>query len=93
MKKGRYWIALWLVFVLGTLLWVNGRQTSSVVLAGEARDLEAVRSALEAIKAEQQGRIREATSRNVIVPKAEGMGLRFPADSEIVILEMPRGHS
>jgi hypothetical protein len=47
------------------------------------------RSLLEARRAELLRRIREAESRAVLVPQAEALGLRLPADSEIVILPAP----
>lgn len=87
--RGRWWLALWLVFALGILTWVIARQTASVVLAAELAELRTERSAREAERAALQRRIREAGSRAVLVPRAERLGLRLPADSEIVILQLP----
>lgn len=87
--KGRYWVALWLLFLLGTLGWVVARQTSSVVIAQRLADARTRRSTAEARKATLLGRIRTAQSRAVLIPRAEAMGLRLPADSEIVILQVP----
>jgi hypothetical protein len=87
--RGRVWVTLWLVFVLAILAWVVARQTSAVVSAGELDELRNQRSLLEARRAELLRRIREAESRAVLVPQAEALGLRLPADSEIVILPAP----
>ena len=87
--RGRVWVTLWLVFVLAILAWVVARQTSAVVSAGELDELRNERSVLEARRAELLRRIREAESRAVLVPRAESLGLRMPADSEIVILSAP----
>ncbi|UCF41074.1 MAG: hypothetical protein JSW43_01680 [Gemmatimonadota bacterium] len=87
--RGRVWVTLWLVFVLAILAWVVARQTSAVVSAGELDELRNERSLLEARRAELLRRIREAESRAVLVPRAESLGLRMPADSEIVILSTP----
>ena len=87
--RGSVWVTLWLVFVLAILAWVVARQTSAVVSAGELDELRNERSLLEARRAELLRRIREAESRAVLVPRAESLGLRMPADSEIVILSTP----
>jgi hypothetical protein len=87
--RGRVWVTLWLVFVLAILAWVVARQTSAVVSSGELDALRNQRSLLEARRAELLRRIREAESRAVLVPRAEALGLRLPADSEIVILPAP----
>ena len=85
--KGRIWIAIWLAFTLIVLAWVVTRDTSGFRTAGELRNLRNERSVLQADKAELMRRIREAESRAVLIPRAERMGLRLPADSEIVILQ------
>jgi hypothetical protein len=87
--RGRFWVAWWLLFVLLILAWVVARQTSAVVAAaalGTAREARAVR---EARSAELVARIRAARSRQVLIPRAERLGLRLPSDSEIVILQTP----
>ena len=87
--RGRVWVALWLLFVLAVLLWVVARQTSAVVAGAELDSLRNHRSLLEARRAELLRRIRQAESRAVLIPRAESLGLRLPADSEIVILSTP----
>ena len=85
--KGRIWIAIWLAFALVVLAWVVSRDTSGFMKATELRNLRNERSVLQADKAELMRRIREAESRALLIPRAESMGLRLPADSEIVILQ------
>ena len=80
---------LWLVFVLAILAWVVARQTSSHLTAGRLEELRTQRSVGEAQRADLIARIREAESRAVLVRRARSIGLREPADSEIVILEAP----
>jgi hypothetical protein len=87
--KGRHWLAFWLFFFLGILAWVVARQTASVVLASQLREKRAARSALEGSRADLLGRIRTASSRAVLIPRAQARGLRLPADSEIIILQVP----
>ena len=84
--RGRTWVAFWLVVVLGTLGWVVARQTASVVVARDLVTYRSQRSVMEAERAMLLGRIREAESRGTLVPRAEGWGLRLPADSEITII-------
>ncbi len=82
-------MGLWLLFVLGTLAWVVSRQTASVSLAEALAELRHQRSVDEAEHAELLRRIRAGESRAVLVPRARALGLRLPADSEIVILPAP----
>ena len=87
--KGRIWLALWLVFALALFALVVWRDTSGFVTASRLRDLRNEHSVLQARKAALMRRIREAESRAVLIPRAESLGLRLPADSEIVILQTP----
>ncbi len=87
--KGRHWLGFWLFFFLGTLAWVVARQTQSVVLATELRETRSRRSVLEGIKAELLRRIRTAAGRGALIPRVQARGLRLPADSEIIILQVP----
>jgi hypothetical protein len=89
--KGRHWLILWLVFALGVLVWVSARQAAGHVLAASLREARAARSAAEADRAVLLRRRNAAQSRAVLVPRAEAMGLRFPADSEVVTLQDPDG--
>ena len=85
--RGRFWVFLWLVFVLATLAWVVARQTSAVVTASELDSLRNERASLEARQAELLRRIRQAESRAVLIPRAESLGLRHADDSETVYIE------
>ncbi len=87
--KGRYWVAAWLIFFLVILTWVASRQTSAVMAASELEQLRQQRAALEARQGELLARIRAARSREVLIPRSEALGLRLPADSEIIILQVP----
>ena len=89
MAKGRHWLGFWLVFFLVILGWVVARNTTSHVLAGELSDSRAERSLLEGRKAELLRRIRTASSRAVLIPRVQARGFRLPADSEIIILQVP----
>lgn len=79
----------WLLLFLAILTWVVARQTASVVAATELGDLREERARLEGRHGELLTRIRTGKSRRVLIPRAEGLGLRLPADSEIVILQVP----
>lgn len=87
--RGRHWFAFWLVFFLAVLGWVVGRYTASYKLAARLRDLRERRSVLEGQRADLARRIRTASSRAVLIPRAQARGLRLPADSEIIILQLP----
>ncbi|MBI1967108.1 MAG: hypothetical protein HYS40_03885 [Gemmatimonadetes bacterium] len=87
--KGRHWIATWLLLVLTALWAVVARQTSALSAARELTEFRAGRATLEGRRADLERRIRVATSRAVLVPRAQRLGLRAPADSEIVLLPVP----
>lgn len=89
MMRGRSWVVLWLAYALGILVWIVARRTSAHVIATELDDLRTERSVLEAERAGLMRRIRVDESRAVLVPRAESLGLRLPADSEIVIMRGP----
>jgi hypothetical protein len=88
--RGRFWLIVWLAFALGILAWVDTRQAASVVLARTLQDARAARAAAEAERAALVRRLRDAGSREVLVPKAEALGLRQAADTEIVTLRVTR---
>jgi hypothetical protein len=88
--RGRFWLILWLGFALGVLAWVNARQAASVILARELREARAARAAAESEGATLQRRLRTAGSREVLIPRAEALGLRMPADTEMVTLRPAR---
>lgn len=87
--RGRSWVAIWLLLALGALVWVASRQTAAHVSATALRAAQERRGGLEGERAELLRRIQEAGSRAILVPRAESLGLRLPADSELVILQVP----
>jgi hypothetical protein len=90
--KGRHWVALWLAGFLATAAVVVWRQTSALATARELRSLQSARGALETSRAAAAAAARRARSRAVLVPLAASrLGLRLPQDTEIVILQDPRG--
>lgn len=84
--KGRHWVALWLVAVLAVLWAVIARQTASLNAARALSEARGERGTLEARRAELERRIRTAQSRAVLLPRAQRLGLRLPADTEIILL-------
>ena len=84
--KGRHWLAIWLVALLAALWAVIARQTASLNAARALADLRAQRAGLEGRRSELERRIRTAGSRAVLLPRAERLGLRLPADTEIILL-------
>ena len=89
--KGRHWLMLWLLVLLCVLLAVATRQTSGFRTAHRLRELREERLALEARRGDLERRIREASSRQVLVPIAERtLGLHQPSDSEFVLFVLPQ---
>jgi hypothetical protein len=89
MLKGRHWLALWLVALLAALWAVIARQTASLNAARALADLRDERAQLEGRRAALDRRIRTAQSRAVLLPRAQRLGLRLPADTEIILLPVP----
>lgn len=87
--RGRHWIAFWLVALLAALWLVNARQTSALNAARELSDLREERASLEGRRDELERRVRAAQSRSVLLPKARKLGLRLPADTEIILIPAP----
>jgi hypothetical protein len=88
--KGRHWVLLWLFIFLGGAVAVVARQTAALQTARRLHDLREERRNLEARRAELERRIRLASSRQILVPRAERtFGLHEPADSEFVLFPMP----
>jgi hypothetical protein len=88
--KGRHWLMFWLVVLLGVLLAVATRQSAGFRTARRLRDLREQRTTLEARRADLERRIRVASSRQVLIPLAEGeLGLHLPSDSEFTLLVLP----
>lgn len=89
--KGRHWVFLWLLIFLAGALVVVARQTAALHTARRLYHLRVERSGFEARRAELERRIRVASSRQVLVPRAEReFGLHEPADSEFVLFPVPQ---
>ena len=84
--KGRHWLAIWLVALLAALWAVIARQTASLNAARTLTDLRTERAGLEGKRDELERRIRTASSRAVLLPRAQKLGLRLPADTEIILV-------
>jgi hypothetical protein len=88
--KGRHWLMLWLVIFLGVLVAITTRQTEGFRTARRLRELREERMVLEARRGDLERRIREGSSRQVLVPIVErALGLHEPADSEFVLFAVP----
>jgi cell division protein FtsL len=84
--RGRHWIAFWLVALLAALWAVIARQTSALNSARALTDLRGERASLEGRRADLDRRVRTAQSRTVLLPRARKLGLRLPADTEIILI-------
>ena len=87
--RGRHWIAFWLVALLAALWAVIARQTSALNSARALADLRDARASLEGRRADLDRRVRTAQSRAVLLPRARKLGLRLPADTEIILIPAP----
>jgi hypothetical protein len=79
---------LWLLVFLSATVAVVARQREALLTARRVGELRTDRAALEARRDDLRRRIRVASSRAVLVPKVERMGLRIPADSEQTVLRV-----
>ena len=92
--KGRHWAAVWLLAFLAVAWIVIARQTSAIRAARELAALREERANLAGHGADLERRIRAATSRAVLLRLARRhLGLRLPADTEIILLQAPRAES
>ena len=88
--RGRHWLALWLALFLAIAGIVIARDTASYRTARRLAEFRRQRLTLEAERAELIGRIRLASSRDVLVAKAERrLGLHRPSDTEYVLFRLP----
>ena len=87
---GRHWLMLWVLLFLLVLLAITSRQTEGFRTARRLRELREERMALEARRGDLERRIREGSSRQVLVPIVQrALGLHEPADSEFVLFAVP----
>jgi cell division protein FtsL len=90
--KGRHWLLVWLLLFLLVAAVVVARQTAAFKVARRVGELREQRTALEARRADLERRIREASGRQVLLPKAErNLGLHLPADNEFILFAVPAG--
>ncbi len=87
--KGRHWLTAGLLAFLVSAAIVQARTTAGFRAARGLEEARTARAAAEARRGELERRIRTARSREVLVPRAERLGLRLPSDSEIVLLPAP----
>lgn len=86
--KGRHWVMLWLVLFLAVAGVVVARTAAGFRAAGALRDAREERAALEARRGDLEREIREASSRQVLIPRAESaLGLHLPSDSDFVLFQ------
>lgn len=88
--RGRFWVGIWLLFFFAVLVVVAARQTSAVVSAAELRSLQEDRRVLESERNDLLLRIRAGRSREQLIPRAESLGLRLPADTDLVMVDVER---
>lgn len=90
--KGRHWLLVWLLLFLLVAAVVVARQTAAFKVARRVGELREQRAALEARRADLERRIRQASGRQVLLPKAErDLGLHLPADNEFILFAVPAG--
>jgi cell division protein FtsL len=90
--KGRHWLLVWLLLFLLVAAVVVARQTAAFKVARRVGELREQRTALEARRADLERRIRQASGRQVLLPKAErDLGLHLPADNEFILFAVPAG--
>lgn len=87
--KGRHWVLLWLALFLVVAGAVIARTSASYRIARDLTRLREERASLDARRAELEGRIRAASSRQVLSDRAGRAGLRQPTDSEYVLFRWP----
>jgi hypothetical protein len=86
--KGRHWLGLWFLGFLIVAAIVVERQASARAIALRLGQLRSERTTLEAARAELERRIHVASSRQVLIPRAERLGLRRP-DSAFTLFGIP----
>lgn len=77
---------IWLTAFLVSAGVVVARQTAGFRMARALNQSRDTLAALQSRRSDLERRLRQAASRSVLVPRAQALGLRLPADSEIVIL-------
>lgn len=73
---------MWLAAFLLIAVIVETRQLKAYALSRQLGELHRRRQTLDATRAELVRKIAEAASRQVLLPKAEALGLHMPTDAE-----------
>ena len=84
--KGRHWVILWLGLFLAVAAIVETRQLKAYAVAKQLGDLRDRHRTLDGVRADLERQISEASSRRVLLPKAESLGLHVPTDAEEAVL-------
>jgi hypothetical protein len=79
---------VWLLVFLGAAALIVIRQRGAILTATRLGELREERQALEASRAELLRAISRATSREVLVPRMERVGLHLPTDTENIPLRV-----
>jgi hypothetical protein len=88
--KGRHRFFLWLLAACAALWLVIWRQTDSFRLARALTETRSQRTILQGRAGDLQRRIRTASSRDQLIPRAAArLGLREARDSEIFRITVP----
>jgi len=88
--RGRHWVVFWLAAVCVALWLVVWRQTDSLRTARALGEVRTQRATLEGRRREYERRIRAASSRAQLIPRAGSrLGLRPAVDSEIFYINVP----
>lgn len=87
--RGRHMFFFWLLAVCTALWLVIWRQTTSFRLARALDETRSQRTMLQGRTADLQRRIRAASSRDELIPRAARLGLREAKDSEIFRIPPP----
>src|SRR2546425_1337756 len=89
---GRHWLGIWLLAGRAGPWPGIWRQTDGLRAARALTQARERRAALEGTRSDLQRRIRDAESRALLIPRAQQrLGLRQPADTEIILLPVPSG--
>ena len=90
--RGRAWFVLGLAAVCVALWLVVWRQTDSLRTARALGEVRLERTTLEGRRSDYERRIRTATGRDQLIPRAAArLGLRQALDSEIFYIPVPSG--
>jgi hypothetical protein len=93
-RRGRYIMALGLVAFLALASGVVWRKSYGFTEGQRLRDLSEQRTELQARRTRLEGEIRSTLTLRRLGPIVERrLGLRVPADSQIILLTRPTGDS